>query len=302
MPPIDAEQHLKFLLSCIKHASAGKVNFDAVAQELGIVSKAAAAKRYERLLKAHDINPANIPKGGEPSPAKAGKATTKRKRGGASEVPPLKDEDDESEEQPMMAKKEKKTAAVKKGGKKGEKDDKLDGADGGKSLYDVPEYPRHLLASNQQKEGGEEVGDGDDDEEVVFLGQSVGIGSSTTRVVQEGTAGTKFEDAGNCGNGGNGWNFANAGFRFEQPSSTPLVMMRRSEGTNMMMMGERSNPDPPSHYFAHAAAHVQELPREEYGGGGLSSSAASVVSGDVDLQQIYQRQFGDRSYEHGWDN
>lgn len=112
MPALDAEQHLRFLLSCVKHASAGRVNFDAVSQELGIVSKAAAAKRYERLLKAHDLTPANVPKNGE---ASAAKTPTKRKR--KDDPVPVKPETDESEEMPMMAKK-KTAAAVKKGGKK----------------------------------------------------------------------------------------------------------------------------------------------------------------------------------------
>ncbi|KAK0706566.1 hypothetical protein B0T26DRAFT_756058 [Lasiosphaeria miniovina] len=57
MPSVDTESHFKFLLSCIRHSAAGKINFGAVADELNIVSKAAAAKRYERLLKAHDITP-----------------------------------------------------------------------------------------------------------------------------------------------------------------------------------------------------------------------------------------------------
>ncbi|KAK4250140.1 hypothetical protein C7999DRAFT_29389 [Corynascus novoguineensis] len=63
MPAIDTEAQFKFLLCCIKHSAAGKVNFDNVAQELDIVSKAAAAKRYERLLKAHNISPATPRKG-----------------------------------------------------------------------------------------------------------------------------------------------------------------------------------------------------------------------------------------------
>ncbi|KAK3315169.1 hypothetical protein B0H66DRAFT_335795 [Apodospora peruviana] len=44
-----------FLLTCVKFSAFGKVDFDCVAKELGIVSRQAAAKRYERLLKAHDI-------------------------------------------------------------------------------------------------------------------------------------------------------------------------------------------------------------------------------------------------------
>ncbi|OAQ88477.1 hypothetical protein VFPFJ_06942 [Purpureocillium lilacinum] len=48
-----ADEQVRFLVCCIKHANNGKPNFDAVAQEMNIVSKAAAQKRYERLLKAH---------------------------------------------------------------------------------------------------------------------------------------------------------------------------------------------------------------------------------------------------------
>ncbi|KAI9763012.1 MAG: hypothetical protein M4579_000075 [Chaenotheca gracillima] len=47
----------KFLISCIRHANNSKVDFAEVAKECGIVSKGAAAKRYERMMKAHGINP-----------------------------------------------------------------------------------------------------------------------------------------------------------------------------------------------------------------------------------------------------
>ncbi|KAK3951504.1 hypothetical protein QBC32DRAFT_325231 [Pseudoneurospora amorphoporcata] len=60
MPPKanqDVAGQMNFLLCCIKHSSNGKINWSEVAGELSIVSKAAAAKRYERLLKAHDIQP-----------------------------------------------------------------------------------------------------------------------------------------------------------------------------------------------------------------------------------------------------
>ncbi|PNY28830.1 Uncharacterized protein TCAP_01249 [Tolypocladium capitatum] len=52
----DVSEQVKFLVSCIRNATSGKPDFSAVATELEIVSKAAAQKRYERLLKAHDIN------------------------------------------------------------------------------------------------------------------------------------------------------------------------------------------------------------------------------------------------------
>ncbi|KAK4205622.1 hypothetical protein QBC40DRAFT_291652 [Triangularia verruculosa] len=295
MPAIDAEQHLKFLLSCIKHASAGKVNFDAVAQELGIVSKAAAAKRYERLLKAHDINPASIPKGGEASTTTPKKTPTKRKR---NEAPPLKDEDDESEDQPMMAKKEKK-AAVKKG-KKGE-NDKTDGGVGvdGRSLYEIPEFPRHLLAS--QREGDAENEDG---EEVVYLGESAG-----NRRGDEET-GVKAETAGN-GHGiegsGSGWNIANPVFDFQQPRSPLLLMTRRNSRSRSMMtpMARFDSPQQsPSVSSAHTVGYYGAGVEDgSYGGvgggsGSSSTSAAQIAMADADLQAIYRQQFGDGCYDH----
>ncbi|KAI2473354.1 hypothetical protein F4781DRAFT_427371 [Annulohypoxylon bovei var. microspora] len=55
MAPLDTDSQFKFLIACIKHSSAGKVDFTEVARELNIISKGAAAKRYERLMKAHGI-------------------------------------------------------------------------------------------------------------------------------------------------------------------------------------------------------------------------------------------------------
>ncbi|KAI9784691.1 MAG: hypothetical protein M1816_000756 [Peltula sp. TS41687] len=49
------DEQFKFLISCIRHANNSKVDFAAVAKECGIVSKGAAAKRYERMMKAHGI-------------------------------------------------------------------------------------------------------------------------------------------------------------------------------------------------------------------------------------------------------
>ncbi|KAH8712912.1 hypothetical protein HC256_006087 [Beauveria bassiana] len=85
-PRIEPQQNVRFLISCIRHSNGGKVDFDAVAKELDIVTRAAAyvvlpptippleplptflvplfvsntltwkqffrAKRYERLLKS----------------------------------------------------------------------------------------------------------------------------------------------------------------------------------------------------------------------------------------------------------
>ncbi|KAI1461076.1 hypothetical protein F4805DRAFT_477470 [Annulohypoxylon moriforme] len=55
MAPLDTDSQFKFLIACIKHSTAGKVDFNEVAKELSIISKGAAAKRYERLMKAHGI-------------------------------------------------------------------------------------------------------------------------------------------------------------------------------------------------------------------------------------------------------
>ncbi|CAK7230740.1 hypothetical protein SCUCBS95973_007674 [Sporothrix curviconia] len=49
---MSGNEQISFLLACIKHATVGgKIDFEAVAKELTIPSKAAAAKRYERLKK-----------------------------------------------------------------------------------------------------------------------------------------------------------------------------------------------------------------------------------------------------------
>ncbi|EJT72012.1 hypothetical protein GGTG_11260 [Gaeumannomyces tritici R3-111a-1] len=57
-PAQDPSTQVQFLVTCIKHCTApGRVDFAAVAAELSIPSKAAAAKRYERLLKAHNAWP-----------------------------------------------------------------------------------------------------------------------------------------------------------------------------------------------------------------------------------------------------
>ncbi|KAM3438443.1 hypothetical protein MY4824_003223 [Beauveria thailandica] len=78
-PKIEPQQNVRFLISCIRHSNGGKVDFEAVAKELGIVTKAAAAKRYERLIKAanKDSSSAAAPSEGDETPTKP--ATTKRK-------------------------------------------------------------------------------------------------------------------------------------------------------------------------------------------------------------------------------
>ncbi|KAM4059906.1 hypothetical protein HRG_002474 [Hirsutella rhossiliensis] len=99
--PQDATEQIKFLVSCIHNASAGKPNFQAVAAQLGIVTKAAAQKRYERLLKAHGVGaPIKAPaKGAEDPevPAKTGKRKAPARAAGAGKAGKKKaKKDDES--------------------------------------------------------------------------------------------------------------------------------------------------------------------------------------------------------------
>ncbi|KAM0805330.1 hypothetical protein BDR22DRAFT_969069 [Usnea florida] len=56
MAPASNEEQFKFLISCIRYSNNGKVDFTEVAKECGIVSKGAAAKRYERMMKANGIH------------------------------------------------------------------------------------------------------------------------------------------------------------------------------------------------------------------------------------------------------
>ncbi|KAI0162874.1 hypothetical protein BJ166DRAFT_280471 [Pestalotiopsis sp. NC0098] len=74
----DDSSQFQFLISCIKNSNAGKVDFAAVAEQLDIVSKGAAAKRYERLMKAHGIGPNGINGGNTPK-----KPAVKKEKGAA---------------------------------------------------------------------------------------------------------------------------------------------------------------------------------------------------------------------------
>ncbi|KAI9755051.1 MAG: hypothetical protein M1815_005216 [Lichina confinis] len=82
MPPATVDDQFKFLISCIRHANNGKVDFSAVAKECGVVSKGAAAKRYERMMRAHGIStpgPSGRPVPGS-SPTKGEDASPAKKR------------------------------------------------------------------------------------------------------------------------------------------------------------------------------------------------------------------------------
>ncbi|EAW08481.1 uncharacterized protein ACLA_032160 [Aspergillus clavatus NRRL 1] len=85
MPSTSNDETVQFLIACIKFSNSGKVDFAEVAKECNIVTKAAAAKRYERLMKAHNASPIAkgsasdtgtdaSPKKTKSSPAKKGKA------------------------------------------------------------------------------------------------------------------------------------------------------------------------------------------------------------------------------------
>ncbi|KAK6225983.1 hypothetical protein QIS74_02030 [Colletotrichum tabaci] len=102
----DPEGQVKFLVNCIKYSQGGKIDFQAVATDCNIVSKAAAAKRFERILKAHGMKASELakvgPMSGMSSPAQytaspktpvksAGKATPKSKGKRAAAASPTKD-------------------------------------------------------------------------------------------------------------------------------------------------------------------------------------------------------------------
>ncbi|KAL9126131.1 MAG: hypothetical protein Q9217_004775 [Psora testacea] len=80
---VSSEDQFKFLISCIRHSDNGKVDFQKVAHECTIVTKAAAAKRYERMMKAHGIHPSQHTSpsfgGNSLAPTARGKATTSAK-------------------------------------------------------------------------------------------------------------------------------------------------------------------------------------------------------------------------------
>ncbi|KAJ4409967.1 hypothetical protein N0V82_009369 [Gnomoniopsis sp. IMI 355080] len=79
MAPPDADAQFKFLIACIKYSTAGKIDFAQVAAECEIVSKGAAAKRYERLMKAHGITGNNSgARAGSPGPSEPSTPTPRK--------------------------------------------------------------------------------------------------------------------------------------------------------------------------------------------------------------------------------
>ncbi|KAI9774801.1 MAG: hypothetical protein M1840_000017 [Geoglossum simile] len=83
MPTPSNEDQFKFLISCIRYSNNGRVDFGEVASECGIVSKGAAAKRYERMMKAHGIATAASPSkcsNSSPTKRKSPKGSPSKKR------------------------------------------------------------------------------------------------------------------------------------------------------------------------------------------------------------------------------
>ncbi|CAF3491814.1 hypothetical protein SNK03_012318 [Fusarium graminearum] len=155
MSKAEPADQVKFLVSCIGHTSNGRPDFQAVADELSIVSKAAAQKRYERMLKAHGISrpgalvAANNGDGNGDSPPATpttpGKRKAKGETTGSAKKPRTprakakKESDDEEEPKPKS-----KASATKRKVKKEEvvekKEEEQDeaSAESPKSLSDVP--------------------------------------------------------------------------------------------------------------------------------------------------------------------
>ncbi|RGP66843.1 hypothetical protein FLONG3_8715 [Fusarium longipes] len=150
----DPADQVKFLVSCIGHTSNGRPDFQAVAEELEIVTKAAAQKRYERMLKAHGISRPgalaatnNGDEGADTPPAtptkrKAkGEATGSAKKSRTPRSKAKKESDDDEESKP---KPKPKAAAAKRKVKKEEQEQEQNeeqneaAADSHSSLSDAP--------------------------------------------------------------------------------------------------------------------------------------------------------------------
>ncbi|KAI8670928.1 hypothetical protein NCS57_00566100 [Fusarium keratoplasticum] len=137
----DPADQVKFLVSCIGHTSNGRPDFQAVADELAIVSKAAAQKRYERMLKAHGISRPGALAGGDTAPTTPTKRKAKAEGAGSAKKKPARgkakkesDEDEEAEAKPKpKAKRGKQTEKVKK-----EEEDSDSGESHGSSLTEPP--------------------------------------------------------------------------------------------------------------------------------------------------------------------
>ncbi|OAA43783.1 hypothetical protein NOR_04358 [Metarhizium rileyi] len=87
----DPTEQVRFLVTCIGNTSNGRPDFAAVAEELGIVSKAAAQKRYERMLKANGVSAVRPPaKGGEEGAIPTPQTTPVKRKAAAPRTPAKK--------------------------------------------------------------------------------------------------------------------------------------------------------------------------------------------------------------------
>ncbi|KFZ05791.1 hypothetical protein V501_08014 [Pseudogymnoascus sp. VKM F-4519 (FW-2642)] len=102
MPPATNEEQFRFLISCIRWSNNGKVDFTEVAKECQVVSKGAAAKRYERMMRAHGIHPnggpGRAPTARQPKTERnAGPSPTKKAKGKAAAFDESMNVDDDEE-------------------------------------------------------------------------------------------------------------------------------------------------------------------------------------------------------------
>ncbi|KAL8914289.1 MAG: hypothetical protein Q9171_001071 [Xanthocarpia ochracea] len=105
---LGVDDQFKFLIACIRHGVNGKINFEEVAKECSIVTKGAAAKRYERLMKAHDISLQ-----GPPNPRDASGMTGTPKEANAAAKKRKAAESDDEQPTPAEKKKAKKAPKAK---------------------------------------------------------------------------------------------------------------------------------------------------------------------------------------------
>ncbi|BDD55859.1 hypothetical protein MPDQ_004871 [Monascus purpureus] len=121
---VSSDEQVQFLLSCIRYSVNGKIDFAEVAKECNIVSKGAANKRYERLMKAHNIPPHGTASGSNQSSPNKGetststsasandKKTTPSKRKVKNEKGPVKDSPAAGAKSTQSGKKRMKTATA----------------------------------------------------------------------------------------------------------------------------------------------------------------------------------------------
>ncbi|CAJ2510967.1 Uu.00g065920.m01.CDS01 [Anthostomella pinea] len=166
MPPIDNDSQFRFLISCIRHSASGKVDFEEVRKECDIVTRGAAAKRYERLMKAHGIAPSGatgtIKKEGtkEPKETKPRAANKKRKLAAV--------EDDVGDiDEPVKAEKSKVKGEVKFEDAITVKTERPN--DGGMTPTATPGEQQQRLSQSQTATFTSNTSPNDDDDEVFLI-------------------------------------------------------------------------------------------------------------------------------------